>query len=328
MKGGYLLAGWGGLLATDSVISGVKDYEHEFTGLLTAFSEIRGGDSADTFNVYESGASFQTKLDGGKGNDIYNVFGGNPTGSTPYMDIKIDDLDGRVDGSNNPLGNAWDDDRINIEGASGNDSIEVTNSNVTFHLLGAAHQNVDYVAPHAGTSILRLGIFGNAGNDLIKIHSTAATVPVKVLAGLGDDTVVIGGNLDNVLEHLLPDPAVNLGPVVLVGGGGYDTVIIDDSAAPGGRTGRLDAFMEARPGGAVEVGKVSDLGMTLTADNAAPGYIQGTNPGEIRFESFEAVQVKLGAYADDQQHDHWHDAGIGRRRHRHDQGGRHQHDEP
>ena len=40
------------------------------------------------------------------------------------------------------------------------------------------------------------------------------------------------------------------------------------------------------------------LGMTLTADNAAPGYTQGTNPGEIRFESFEAVQLKLGASAD------------------------------
>src|SRR5260370_3976858 len=126
------------------------------------------------------------------------------------------------------------------------------------------------------------------------MRRTASPVPVQVFAagGLpsqydGKNTIIVGSLLSNSHEHLLPDASVNLGPLVLVGGKGYDTVVLDDSAESADVSGIMDAFMDPRPGGAVEVGKVSDLGMSMLVDPPNSPAL-----GAVQFEGFESVEVK------------------------------------
>jgi RTX calcium-binding nonapeptide repeat (4 copies) len=312
LKDGKLLAGWGGtnggsgggIGITNDSARGIQipDYDHKFTSSdITAFTKILGGNGADIFNVWQAGqdTTHALILDGGKGSDTYNIYGGDPTGTGPLLNVNIDDIDGEGTIAN-PLGNAWDDDRIVIDGTSGRDSIEATSSDVKFHLSGGNDQKVAFHAPVYGLSILRLIVFGELGDDLIRIDSTAQTVPVKVFGdggtpsgSDGGDTIIIGNQLSNILEHSLPDPSINLGPLVLVGGGGYDTVVLDDTGDSTGRTGTMDSFMDPRPGGAVEVGKISDLGMAMAVDPPNTPDV-----GSVRFEGFESVQLKLGSGAD------------------------------
>src|SRR5260370_40875809 len=126
------------------------------------------------------------------------------------------------------------------------------------------------------------------------MRRTASPVPVQVFAagGLpsqydGKNTIIVGSLLSNIHEHLLPDPSVNLGPLVLVGGKGYDTVVLDDSAESEDVSGIMEAFMDTRPGGAVEDGKVRDHGMSILV---YPPYSPALDA--VQFNDFDLVHVK------------------------------------
>ena len=127
---------------------------------------------------------------------------------------------------------------------------------------------MDYVAPAADANVLQIKVFGKGGNDTLNVDSTALTVPVRIDGGTGHDLFTVGKNtLDNILG--LARTGLNspfgLGPVVLVGGAGQDSVVVTDEADTGTNTGNLTVFRETRLGvvGTVEVGIVSGLGMTL-----------------------------------------------------------------
>ena len=121
-------------------------------------------------------------------------------------------------------------------------------------------------------------------------------VPVRVEGGAGDDTFRVG-NATNGLNDIqyIPQPNLNdlqgLGPVVLIGGAGHDTVIADDTGDgdAGEESGNIYAVSEKRVGIAeeVEVGIISGLGMT------AKPVGEANQDGRIEFEEVEVAQVLL-----------------------------------
>ena len=129
----------------------------------------------------------------------------------------------------NDRGNPWDSgDQIVIDGSSSDDTIVSTDSQIT----GTGSQTVTYHRPDPDRNVLSLNINGNDGVDHITVQSTRDVVPVKVDGGAGNDIVNIGaGTLNDIVGLSRPGVQVpyGVGPVVVVGGAGLDTLIVDDS---------------------------------------------------------------------------------------------------
>ncbi|MEX2149864.1 MAG: LEPR-XLL domain-containing protein [Steroidobacteraceae bacterium] len=283
LRAGKALAGWGARTGTfdnplnDAVASDwLEDFEHMvLVESLDALSAVFGGLGDDTFHVYQTREGpVVTLLDGKEANDTYIFYAEDDS----FIDAFVIDN-----------GNPWDlGDLIDARGTSGADAITVTANDITL----APTQVVRYQSPAATANLLQIKVRGLGGDDDIDIPSTSATVPVKVFAGTGDDTITVGdGVVDNI--DALSQPGVaqpfGIGPLVLLGEAGHDTVIVDDSLDTSGDTGYMTSFLETRPGNVqVEVGVVSGLGMDLSG-----------GPGRVEFEGFEVVDVRLGVGADD-----------------------------
>ena len=282
LRDGKALAGWGAQLNTFTNplnaahgSSWLKDYEHMVVAdSLAALSAVFGGLGADTFHVWQTRSdTVVTLLDGKESNDTYFFYGEDGT----FIDVLVNDQ-----------GNDWDlGNLIEARGTSGVDDITITANDITL----AGNQTVRYAPPGVTANLLQIKVRGLGGDDDIEIASTAATVPVKVFGGAGDDTITVGdGTVDNIFAISQPgiEQPFGLGPLVLIGEGGHDTVIIDESLEDVGETGYMTSFLETRPGNVqVEVGVVSGLGMGLSG-----------GPGRVEFEGFEMVDVRLGAGAD------------------------------
>src|SRR5262249_36743748 len=126
---------------------------------------------------------------------------------------------------------------------------------------------------------------------------TADTVSAEVFGSLGiaapgdnNNVITVGGSsgLTGINENTLPGAGVHLGPLVVFGGSGYDTLIVDESADSAVRSGvmdLLDPSVEAPPVGTpfvqgtttfVEVGKIIGLGMSDTDAKTGTGDTHGS----------------------------------------------------
>jgi Ca2+-binding RTX toxin-like protein len=213
-------------------------------------------------------------------------FGGGPTAGHIAVDV-------------NDRGNPWDSgDQIVIDGSSQADTIVATDSQIT----GTGSQTVTYHRPDPDKNVLSLNINGNDGVDHITVQSTRDVVPVKVDGGAGNDVIDIGGGtLNDIVGLARPGIQVpyGVGPVVVVGGAGLDTLIVDNHSDPTtGLDGTLVSWLEQRqtaPDG-TDVGGVGGLGMTMYADfNRSSLALTGAGPGRIEFEDVEALTVLLGS---------------------------------
>lgn len=282
LRAGQALAGWGARTGTfsnplNAAVGSdwLEDFEHMVVASsLAELSTVFGGLGADTFHVYQTrNDAIVTLLDGKEANDTYIFYGEDGD----FIDAFVTDN-----------GNAWDlGNLIDARGTNAADEITVTDIDITL----APNQFVRYQSPAATANLLQVKVRGLGGDDDITVASTSATVPVKVFAGMGDDTLTVGdGVVDNIRATSQPgvEQPIGLGPLVLLGEAGHDTVIVDDSLDDSNDTGYLTAFLETRPGNVqVEVGVVSGLGMTLSGA-----------PGRVEFETFEMVDVRLSQGAD------------------------------
>lgn len=273
LKDGKIQVGYG--LKAGQAGDDIGDFNSQvLVGGIDEIDEIKGGDLVDTFHIFETDAD-GIKIDGQKGNDRYFAYVGSPT-----INVTI-----------NETGEPWNEDAITIVGSSAADTIKLTSSEISL----AVNEKVTYTAPAAGANLLQIKIKGNDGDDTINVESTAETVPVRVEGGANDDVIIVGGSasVDGIKQTFYPgvNTPFGLGPLVLVGGGGHDVVIVDDSGDTSKNFGNINAFVENRQGSSgptpVEVGIVSGLDMTMKMDS-------GTVDGRIEYEGFEAVEVKLG----------------------------------
>ena len=289
LKDNKIMAGWGLQLNTSSIISGVNDYTNMIVvDNIDAVGTILGGNGADVFDVYQTRntGSFTTLLNGQGGNDTYDFihFGSGPS-----------DIHAHVTDTGNP----WDSgDQIVIDGSSGADTVDVSGTLSGGEINGTGSQTVHYDAPAANLNVISLLVNGNDGADNITVESTSATVPVKVDGGLGNDIITVGnGSVSGIVGVSRPgmNSPYGVGPLVVVGGGGLDTLVVDDHTDSTGQNGSLESWVEARqtaPDG-TEVGAVGDLGMQLYAQGSDIGH-NPAGPGRVEFEDVEALTVLLG----------------------------------
>ncbi|MGH9258766.1 MAG: FlgD immunoglobulin-like domain containing protein, partial [Acidimicrobiales bacterium] len=267
LRAGQALAGWGARTGAFSNplnaavgINWLEDFEHMVVASsLSELSAVFGGLGADTFHVYETrDDTIVTLLDGKEASDTYIFYADD---GTP-IDVLVSDN-----------GNAWDlANLIDVRGTASAEDITVTANDITVEnavmMLAGVQQVIRYESPAVDENLLQIKVRGLGGDDRVAVPSTSVSVPVKVFAGSGDDTLTVGdGVVDNI--DAVSQPGVNqpfgIGPLVLVGEAGHDTVIFDDSLdIDGGDTGYLTSFLETRTGNTqVEVGVVNGLGMTL-----------------------------------------------------------------
>jgi hypothetical protein len=247
-------------------------------------SKIVGSDFVDTFFV--SGTAGPLILDGGRGNDHY-VF---DLASDP-IDASVQDNAGFVDADD--IGTPWNSgDLIEILGGTDSDDIALTSSRIT-----AGASSIAYTPPAADRNVLQIKVRGGDGDDVLRVESTADTVPVRVDGEGDDDTIRVGNattGVDDIQGILRPglNGPFGLGPLVLLGGEGHDTVVVDDSGDPDGGVdddsdGAMTAFLETRTGGEIfEVGMVIGLGMGLEIGGAV-------SDGRVEYEGFEVADVRL-----------------------------------
>ncbi len=240
-------------------------------------TNILGGSGTDLFLVRETASGLT--LNGGNGSDRY-VFHADPTGAKP-IDVTVADV-----------GNGLGTNLIEAIGGGTADTIAVTNGMVTLNAV--PNQTVTYVAPTdlVTQDKLEIKVRSGGGDDDISVASTNVTVPVRIETGADDDVVTVGdGSLDAIAGTFLPgaNAPFGFGPLVLVGGGGQDAVVLDDSADASGDFGNVTAFLEKRIGISelIEVGVVTGLGMTMQDGLTS-------RDGRVEYEGFEAVEVKLG----------------------------------
>src|SRR5262249_49050782 len=154
---------------------------------------------------------------------------------------------------------------IDVVGGTGNDTLNivdnsngpktytVTGSTVTIAKLGGAFSqpgtiryntslenlNIsagggnDLLTVQSTSTATALSFHGNAGSDFMIVQSTAPGPTTLIFGDGNDDTLVLGGGA-SPLSGLL-------GPIVFDGGGGADTLSIDDSATATGQTYTLGA---------------------------------------------------------------------------------------
>jgi hypothetical protein len=185
---------------------------------------------ADSVRV--EGQSAPIELNSGSGNDIVII--GRPTAlagdggadggvatrtlNVFSSDITISDTpDSSIVGTGDPA----DHDILTIDdGADAGDNIgELTSDQLSALGLGGAIRYSGF-----NTVNLQLG----AGNDTLRVRSTAAAVAYNVNAGAGNDLIRLG-SLGADLERGEGTVNATLGAMTLVGQSGKNTVVIDDS---------------------------------------------------------------------------------------------------
>ena len=171
---------------------------------------VKGGVGDDTFTVADTAAFPTTTVDSGPGDDTFHI--GNGT------------LDG-IQGTLTVAGGGGTDTLTADDSGTGFSGIRpdpgpftyTVNDSAVVRKSAAATISIHYV------DLDSLTLDGTAGSNTYNVTSTAAGTPVTVVGGTGNDTFDVGqaGILDGIQGALTVD-----------GGGGTDTLTVDDSAPP------------------------------------------------------------------------------------------------
>ena len=130
-------------------------------------------------------------------------------------------------------------------------------------------QPVNYPAPAGGQWINSLVLRGNDGGDTFQLIGNLGVGPITILGGAGNDNIVIGqtggGDLDDLSQNVTVD-----------GGGGTNTLVVNDVAASVGRNYALTAS-SLQWGGAASIQFSNINNFTLNASNGASNTEAITN---------------------------------------------------
>ena len=282
-------------------------FEHQvFINDATDITKLVGGGLGDNFYVVDTAAGTQLTIDGGLGPDRFFLVPGSTT-----IDAIIQDT-GEGLGELNQIVLLSDE----FWGASAApDNVKITEDTIILD-NPTGNQTVQYVSPPGvqNTDQLVINVRTLGADDKVTVESTSLTVPVRVETGEGADIVTVGGKtgvgVDGIKAILQPglNGGSGIGPLVVVGGAGHDTIIVDDSQDNTGDIGNMTAFVENRVANnsefteSVEVGIVSGLGMRFKVQSGVMGdgvtaIFDGPSEqdGRIEFEGFETADIQLGS---------------------------------
>ncbi len=250
---------------------------------------IRGMDDAD--ELY--GGADNDLLDGGIDNDTLSGDSGNDTLLGGHGDDALDGGDGAdsLDGG---------DGRDTLAGGTGDDT-----------LAGGAAQDTMQVADDGGADTIRGGEGGPVDDDTLDLSAvTTATTVTYAGAEAGALTHGTGSADFAEIERLrlgsgddTVTAASDAGPVIVSGGDGADTLVLDGRAVNVADIGFDDtvsgSFTPANGGAAIAFGPSEALQLSdvLAAYKNGTLSVQGANLsgtlGDVTFDSFESAQFNV-----------------------------------
>ena len=202
---------------------------------------LNGSSGADTYNVVSTAAGTPVTLNGGNGNDTFNV---SPTAQN------LDSIQGALSLFG---GGGTDSVILNDQAKAGDTTYSLTST--TVNRTGAAQ--ISYTDDEG------LMLNGSSGADTYNVVSTAAGTPVTLNGGNGNDTFNVSPTAQN-LDSIQ-------GALSLFGGGGTDSVILNDQAKAGDTTYSLTSTTVNRTG-AVQISHTGDEGLTLNGGSGVNTY--------------------------------------------------------
>ncbi|MCW0979952.1 hypothetical protein OK142_03955 [Agrobacterium sp. BT-220-3] len=232
-----------------------------------------------------NGSGGNDTLRGGAGMDILN--GGAGIDIASYSDsatgVKVNMTDG------NHTGDAAGDSFSSIEGVQGSSHADVfIGGNGPFQFFGGAG-NDTYIVESTNMAIIE---FANSGTDLVQTSLTDYRLGAHVEnlvytgnasftgTGNGDDNVIIGGNLNDVLNG-------RGGMDTLFGGEGSDTFVFDNIADSSSQAGDLIQDFSRSHSDRIDL---TALSLSTFIDTGS----FSSRAGEVRFETAENVTTLSG----------------------------------
>ena len=164
--------------------------------------ELDGGSGNDTYNIESTAAATQVGVAAGNGTNTFNI---SPTAKD------LSTIQGNLTVSSGSNNNALVlDDQAN-------------SANSTYSLVGSTVSRTG-TATITYLSVNSLVLNGGSGNDIYNIQGTGGETPVSIVAGKGNDTFNVSPSSKNL-------GTVNA-PLSINGGGGNDSMVLDDQAYP------------------------------------------------------------------------------------------------
>lgn len=169
------------------------------------------------------------------------------------------------------------DETVVVQGGSGIDDLIVTGTS------GADTATITSIEVELGgttvqySAVQHVRVETEGGNDVIRVRSTAGGAPVTVLAGIGNDTIIVG-RPDNPFSafHTLDDLAAS---VTVNGESGSDTLSVRDNWVAGfGYTYGISSTTVSRSAAQVIYSSIQELELvTRTQDDTI--NVTGTSSG-------------------------------------------------
>ncbi|HYO11070.1 MAG TPA: pre-peptidase C-terminal domain-containing protein [Tepidisphaeraceae bacterium] len=215
-------------LTAGSVAAGAVT--HAYATVENLVANLAGGNDAVTVD-HAAGAA-ATTLNGGDGNDTVTVINGAQLATPVSFNGENNDDTLNISGGSPSvtLSGGAGADTLNFNGTAGDDTIAVGGSSVTAAATGVARS-----AAYAGIEAVLVN--GLGGADTFTVSATAASAPVTLAGGDGNDAFNIGtGSLDSLL-----------GAVTVNGGSDADTVNVNDAGFVSGEPYTVTATTVDRP---------------------------------------------------------------------------------
>jgi hypothetical protein len=195
---------------------------------------VNAGDGDDQFYVDDNSAN--TTLDGGKGNDLFQigqVFGSNPNGFT-YPDARIDSRVVANDTQNIDLTSEADDIQL----------LQITqgwlSQGISSKLFATGGEGADSFNVYSNKALLRMD--GDSGNDNFLIRAFAFVAESIITANGGDDDDKFQYNINAPVEI---DGGSGFDAVVALGTEKNDTFVITEDGVYGAGLNVSTALVEA-----------------------------------------------------------------------------------
>lgn len=219
------------------------------SGLITNFQNVEnltGNSSVDTFNI---GANLTGSIDGGAGDDIYNLNGLFTVGGNIAGGANNDTLNGPnaaivwgVTGVNSGVVNGNTFSNIeNLVGNAGVDTFNISNSataGITGSMSGGAGNDI-FSVDYNDSSTRTIVFDGGTGTDSLTLTGAGAGFNNSYVFGpLVDDVEVTtsGGTFTQIVDVAGIDSVSDImtaGTITLTGSAGIDAMTLSDGAVPG-----------------------------------------------------------------------------------------------
>ncbi|MGB7961606.1 MAG: calcium-binding protein [Propionicimonas sp.] len=283
-------------------------------------------DFSSTRGDLSRGVSHATSIAGNSGNDIFEVFHNRATLSLSGGDdndifvvrtfASSDSLTAINAGAGSDLIRYAVNAPVTVDGGGGNDLVILVGDESNNVFIVTANGLYGSGITLTFTAVERVSLYGQQGNDIFYVLSTAADVAVSIFGGLGSDQVLVAGGASSIPTRYLPVGVTLPALTTLADIAGALTVVGGNDPAPEYAI-ELDAYLPillpgefsgyplpvtATTGAAIESAQVDELVLNDSASLSSPAgtvtaaMVTGLGMGVgVSYTDLEVLALTLGS---------------------------------